>query len=140
MSQLAAALVTVAHAAVQDVNGEFSPRLAAVVPEGFTKTCEEMGWNDTEMWARLSDGRRPWFEAKNGSYIYWNTEGRWWIDGPTGAGLYVCRSAQPLPVPDPGPDSSVDTSAASCWEPLTREAAQGLPVVTVTTRGRTAEL
>eukprot|EP00954_Amorphochlora_amoebiformis_P023509 1360482-Amorphochlora_amoeboformis.AAC.2 len=68
-----------------------------------------MFWEPKEMWEELSDQKRLWFEAgqcryiassvkinvfnkilENGSYIYWNkSDGRWWIDGPSGAGVYI---------------------------------------------------
>ena len=36
-------------------------------------------------WERLSDLKRPWFEASNGAYIYWNAQDRhWWVDEPSG--------------------------------------------------------
>ena len=47
---------------------------------------------------RLSDGKRPWFESDNESYVYWNrADGKWWIDEPSGAGKYIVFSDGELP-------------------------------------------
>ena len=49
-----------------------------MIPDGFTATCVKMSWDAAGMWKRLSDGKRPWFERDNGSYIYWNqSDGCW---------------------------------------------------------------
>jgi hypothetical protein len=68
-------VVVVAGASVEDVNGEYGARAPGVVPAGFTATCLQMRWDPAAMWTKLSDGRRLWFEADNGSYIYWNRYG-----------------------------------------------------------------
>eukprot|EP01063_Lacrimia_lanifica_P035781 TRINITY_DN6909_c0_g4_i1.p1 TRINITY_DN6909_c0_g4~~TRINITY_DN6909_c0_g4_i1.p1 ORF type:complete len:124 (+),score=20.28 TRINITY_DN6909_c0_g4_i1:139-510(+) len=101
--------VLVRSAGVADVNGRYSARDPKVIPAGFGRTCRQMGWDTPQMWAQLSDGRRPWFEAENESYIYWNRgDGKWWIDGPSGAGVYIVPSNAPVP---PG----------SGWQPLAPE-------------------
>ena len=70
------------------------------------------------MWRKLSDGRRPWFESDNGSYIYWNrSDGCWWIDGPTGAGVYIQKRDSEVPPVD------------GEWKPLNTEASLALPVL-----------
>jgi hypothetical protein len=68
-------VVVVAGASVEEVNGEYGARAPGVVPAGFTATCLQMRWDPAAMWTKLSDGRRLWFEADNGSYIYWNRYG-----------------------------------------------------------------
>ena len=36
-----------------------------------------------------------WYEHDNEAYIYWNrSDGRWWIDVPSGAGAYVSDDDQ----------------------------------------------
>jgi len=41
---------------------------------------------------------RATFFPENGSYIYWNrSDGRWWMDGPSGAGLYIVKNSNDLP-------------------------------------------
>jgi len=45
------------------------------------------------MWELLTDLRRPWFEAESGAYVYWNRgDGSWWIDDPSGGGVYIIKS------------------------------------------------
>ena len=39
-------------------NGLFRPRSPTVVPAGFARTCDEMGWASEPTWKRLSDGTR----------------------------------------------------------------------------------
>ena len=57
-----------------------------------------MNWDTKQTWDRLSDPQRPWFEAENESYIYWNkADGKWWIDGPSGAGVYIVKNDQRIP-------------------------------------------
>jgi hypothetical protein len=68
-------VVIVAGASVEEVNGEYGARAPGVVPAGFTATCLQMRWDPADTWTKLSDGRRLWFEADNGSYIYWNRYG-----------------------------------------------------------------
>ena len=108
--------VVVAGASASEVNGEYVARAPDVIPAGFAATCEQMGWPPAATWRKLSDGMRHWFESSNGSYIYWNrSDGCWWIDEPSGAGVYIQRSSSELP-PIEGK-----------WEPLSAPAASGLP-------------
>ena len=102
------------------VNGEYGVRAPDVIPAGFTATCVKMSWPHEAMWKKLSDGRRPWFEHSNGSYIYWNrSDGCWWIDDPSGAGVYIQKALSELPPED------------GHWEPLNRHAADRLPQLRV---------
>lgn len=51
-----------------------------------------MKWDTVQLWNQLSDNKRPWYEAENESYVYWNrVDGKWWIDGPSGAGVYIVK-------------------------------------------------
>jgi hypothetical protein len=85
--------------AVNQVYNEKNPRC---VPVGFSLTCAQMKWDPEQMWQRLSNQESPWYEAENGSYIYWNTnDGQWWIDAPDGSGVYVVK-ASPTSVPVQG--------------------------------------
>ena len=82
--------VLVQNGGTASTNGRYTAQNPAIIPAGFDHTCKEMNWDTAAMWQRLSDGKRPWFEAENGSYIYWNRgDGKWWIDGPSGAGVYI---------------------------------------------------
>ena len=91
--------VSVRSAGVASVVGDYVQREASIsTPAGFAKVCEQMGWPTGEMWKKLADHSLPWFEAPNGSYMYRNLDdGQWWIDEPSGGGVYVVRSEAPLP-------------------------------------------
>uniref|UniRef100_A0A7S4W6Z4 Uncharacterized protein n=1 Tax=Alexandrium monilatum TaxID=311494 RepID=A0A7S4W6Z4_9DINO len=90
--------VVVRGSGVADVNGEYEERNPVDVPKGFGTTCSQMGWDTQQMWLKLSNQRTPWFEAPNGSYIYWNqSDGQWWIDAPDGAGVYVALASATQP-------------------------------------------
>jgi len=58
-----------------------------------------MNWDTQQMWNQLSDPSRHWFlSEQNDSYIYWNRgDGKWWIDGPSGAGIYIIKNNDELP-------------------------------------------
>ena len=50
---------------------------------------------------RLADQALPWYEMENGAYVYKNVaDGQWWIDEPSGGGVYVVPSTAPLPPTD----------------------------------------
>mmetsp|Transcript_22209 Transcript_22209/g.31009 ORF Transcript_22209/g.31009 Transcript_22209/m.31009 type:complete len:123 (-) Transcript_22209:96-464(-) len=90
--------VLVTGAGESQVNLLFKARKPADVPAGFAATCKKMMWDPKSTWMELSDQKRLWFEAENGSYIYWNqSDGRWWLDGPSGAGLYIVENSDELP-------------------------------------------
>eukprot|EP00470_Lotharella_oceanica_P010652 CAMPEP_0170183364 /NCGR_PEP_ID=MMETSP0040_2-20121228/30465_1 /TAXON_ID=641309 /ORGANISM="Lotharella oceanica, Strain CCMP622" /LENGTH=118 /DNA_ID=CAMNT_0010429071 /DNA_START=213 /DNA_END=566 /DNA_ORIENTATION=+ len=92
------AKVRITGAGEPDVVGVYEPRDPTKVPAGFAATCQKMFWDPKDTWIQLSDQKRPWFEMDNGSYIYWNkSDGRWWIDGPSGAGVYIAASKDELP-------------------------------------------
>ncbi|GAB5365521.1 hypothetical protein AAMO2058_001065400 [Amorphochlora amoebiformis] len=94
-------VVTVKNAGVAAVNGVFLAQNPLSIPKGFASTCQKMFWEPKEMWEELSDQKRLWFEAENGSYIYWNkSDGRWWIDGPSGAGVYIVADKGEFPPSD----------------------------------------
>mmetsp|Transcript_35054 Transcript_35054/g.49021 ORF Transcript_35054/g.49021 Transcript_35054/m.49021 type:complete len:215 (+) Transcript_35054:132-776(+) len=88
----------VSKAGEVDVNGQYKAKDPKEVPSGFAATCNKMMWDPSSTWNELSDQKKLWFEAENGSYIYWNrSDGRWWMDGPSGAGLYIVKNSNDLP-------------------------------------------
>lgn len=90
--------VTVRNSGMESVNGEYEERNPVDVPKGFGITCTQMGWDTQKMWLKLSNQQTPWFEAPNGSYIYWNqSDGKWWIDAPDGGGVYVALAPATRP-------------------------------------------
>ena len=64
--------------------------------------CEENAWDVDDTWRRLNGGEHgAWFEKTtpdaNGSYVYRNAaDGKWWIDGPDGLGVYIAARRPPL--------------------------------------------
>eukprot|EP00816_Leptocylindrus_hargravesii_P004454 CAMPEP_0196815694 /NCGR_PEP_ID=MMETSP1362-20130617/51281_1 /TAXON_ID=163516 /ORGANISM="Leptocylindrus danicus, Strain CCMP1856" /LENGTH=121 /DNA_ID=CAMNT_0042192743 /DNA_START=170 /DNA_END=535 /DNA_ORIENTATION=+ len=92
--------VSVQGSGETDENVVFRPQDPLRIPAGFDRTCQKARWNTQGMWDQLSDGTSPWFEADNESYIYWNRGNKkWWIDGPSGAGLYTNDAYTELPPP-----------------------------------------
>ena len=99
-SESRALAVEVVGAGFASVNGVYdAAAVGADIPAGFVKTCVEMGWDSHAMWAKLYDTSTPWFiHRDNDSYIYRNKgDGRWWIDGPSGAGVYIVPSRDKVP-------------------------------------------
>jgi hypothetical protein len=90
--------ISVSGSGHADVNQKYNERDPTVIPNGFDVTCQQMGWDTKKMWRQLSDQRTAWFEAPNGSYIYWNQgDGKWWIDAPDGAGVYIVKAPNTMP-------------------------------------------
>jgi len=83
------------------VNGDYLPRdTATEIPRGFALVCEQQGWPVDGTWKKLAGGER-WFahaDETNDSYVYWNREnGKWWIDGPDGSGVYIAEAPEHAP-------------------------------------------
>ena len=90
----------IAGAGFQEVNGVYdSVSRGGKIPAGFVRTCVQMGWDSVAMWKELYDDTAPFYlHRDNDSYIYRNKgDGRWWIDGPSGAGVYIISSRDKLP-------------------------------------------
>lgn len=93
MSQTPASSISVQSAGFHPVNGLYESKPPSLIPAGFDRTCRAMRWDTQQMWHQLSDLQRPWYESENESYIYWNKgDGKWWIDGPSGAGVYIVKN------------------------------------------------
>lgn len=70
------------------------------VPDGFDLVCKQQGWDTQDMWRRLNGGEQlRWFKHEsNDSYIYWNkSDGKWWIDGPDGGGVWKATGPSHAP-------------------------------------------
>ena len=95
---MASSIVRVTSAGVSSVVGSYSMQSPTSIPSGFAKVCKQQNWPISSTWERLSDLKRPWFEAPNGPYMYYNRgDGQWWIDEPNGDGIYVSMSDTQLP-------------------------------------------
>lgn len=100
----------VSESGVSELNGEYEPRGIDTIPVGFAKVCEEQGWGVQSTWDKLAHKQAPWWLATNGSYIYLNnSDGKWWMDGPDGHGLYIA-----------GAQRGVFEPPTSGWKPLGR--------------------
>ena len=110
LTMASAMMIRVRGAGVASVNGVYQAKPYSQVPAGFAKTCDKMGWPSEATWIKLAVPSLEWYEAENGSYIYLHKEGQWWIDDPTGAGIYIANNMdpnKPLPLNPP-----------SDWKPL----------------------
>jgi len=77
-------------AGVGEVNGEYEATAADKIPAGFAAVCMEQKWSTKDMWAKLNGGADWYKHVANGSYIYRNkADGKWWIDAPSGLGVYI---------------------------------------------------
>lgn len=78
------------NAGVEETNGKYKTKNFQSIPDSFAAVCDENGWSSTEMWEKLN-GQNDWFQHENNNcYVYRNlSDGRWWIDGNDGLGVYV---------------------------------------------------
>eukprot|EP00967_Tisochrysis_lutea_P045415 scaffold55165_cov35-Tisochrysis_lutea.AAC.1 len=91
-------MVRVAHAGTASVIGDYHAQNPLRIPDGFALVCKQQGWHSDAMWKQLTDLKRPWFEAESGAYVYWNRgDGSWWIDNPSGGGVYIVQSSSDMP-------------------------------------------
>ena len=73
------------------VNGVYKARDPKSIPRGFVRMCSKAGgFAPRPIWDDLTNGITPWFESKDGCYMYFNcNDSHWWIDDSTGAGMYL---------------------------------------------------
>lgn len=103
--------IIVSGAGTVVVNGFYGIiRNASEIPQGFSSTCVQMRWDASRMWLQLSDQVTPWYLHENGSYIYYNVgDEQWWIDEPSGAGVYIAPDAGSAGQADVMPDGASTT-------------------------------
>merc|ERR1719436_3954 len=95
--------ISVSGAGVDKVNAIYMAKDPRIIPMGFSLTCAAQKWDPESMWLQLSNQQSPWFEAENGSYMYWNKgDGKWWVDAPDGKGVYVAVAPGTTPPPVSG--------------------------------------
>merc|ERR1719343_8296 len=75
---------------VLDLKGKYKAMSSSTIPKSFDKVCIEQGWNTNQMWKRLNDNNVWYQHTANDSYIYYNNgDGKWWIDGSDGLGVFT---------------------------------------------------
>ena len=104
-----------------EIEGEYRPRNPTDIPGGFADVCAAQGWDVQSTWARLNglDPRTDtWFaHSENDSYVYHNkVDGRWWIDGPDGNGVWIVDGPSHAP-------------PAHGWVHVTKSTIDGGPMV-----------
>jgi hypothetical protein len=111
--------VSVKKCGVENAIGHYDRQEPSVIPEKFSSVCRKARWNPESMWDQLTDGKCPWFlkDDGNGAYIYYNRgDGKWWIDGIDGLGLYTASvRVEDL---DAGPPNSGWTALNDEYLPL----------------------
>ena len=89
--EVSIARITVEGSGFKELNGEYVATSAEEIPTGFEWVCHQNSWDTKETWEKLNGGR-VWYKATNSAYIYWNqTNGVWWIDEPSGNGVYIAK-------------------------------------------------
>jgi len=86
--------VRVTGAGFVAVNGIYTRQSNAHIPAGFIATCDKMQWPASRMWKQLAVPQDWFLHTDNDSYMYAHVDGRWWMDGPDGAGIYVAPVVQ----------------------------------------------
>jgi len=87
-----------------EVNGDYLPRdPSREIPTGFRKVCKFQGYITEQMWEILNGtdpDKNTWYaHTENESYIYWNKgDGKWWIDGPDGMGVWIVEGPWHAPL------------------------------------------
>ena len=142
------AAIRVSNAGVQILNGTYKSRPYNTIPESFADVCHRMKWDPQSTWTQLAAPSCRWFlHDNNASYIYLHNDGRFWMDDPNGAGIYVCdaSNAVELRIESGGggggfaEEEEVGTrilvpSADAVWKPLSRDSLEPMPIVTVVKR------
>ena len=142
------ATIRVSNAGVQILNGTYKSRPYNAIPESFADVCHRMKWDPQRTWTQLAAPSCRWFlHDNNASYIYLHNDGRFWMDDPNGAGIYVCdaSNAVELRIESGGggggfaEEEEVGTrilvpSADAVWKPLSRDSLEPMPIVTVVER------
>mmetsp|Transcript_7399 Transcript_7399/g.12287 ORF Transcript_7399/g.12287 Transcript_7399/m.12287 type:complete len:173 (-) Transcript_7399:18-536(-) len=83
--------IRVSHASARGLNSLYSPRDPKTIPKGFMRACGKAGgYAPRPLWDDITTGVTPWFENKQGCFIYFNcNDAHWWIDSEQGSGMYL---------------------------------------------------
>jgi hypothetical protein len=83
------------------VNGAYEPRDPDDIPPGFARMCGRAGgFAPRPVWDSATNGVTPWFESREGCYVWYNRdESHWYVDDPHGAGMYLANPEGSLLLP-----------------------------------------
>ena len=83
------------------VNGAYEPRDPGDIPPGFARMCGRAGgFAPRPVWDSATNGVAPWFESREGCYVWYNRdESHWYVDDPHGAGMYLANPEGSLLLP-----------------------------------------
>lgn len=114
--------VRVISAGVPSAVGCYVSQPASIIPEKFSDVCRKARWDSAAMWTQLTNGEHSWFlKEDTGGFIYYNAgDGKWWLDGDDGLGLYIA----------PANDLSPGLPPITGWKEL-KEAYLPLPAISI---------
>ncbi|KAL7518409.1 hypothetical protein ACHAWX_003238 [Stephanocyclus meneghinianus] len=83
------------------INGVYIARDPKAIPAGFVRMCGKAGgFAPRPIWDELTNGITPWFESKDGCFVYFNChDSRWWIDDSSGSPMYLAVPDESLLLP-----------------------------------------
>lgn len=135
----------VSNAGVKVLNGTYRPRPHHVIPDAFASVCHQMKWDPQRTWRQLATPCHWYLHDDNASYIYLHNDGRFWLDDPNGAGIYVCDASDAVALKVDTEECDAATAkesdavrflvptADAIWKPLTQQSHEPMPTVTVVT-------
>lgn len=93
--------VQLSSASARVVNGMYEPRDPKNIPTGFARMCNKAGgFAPRPVWDDVTNGVTPWFESREGCYVYFNcNESHWYVDDSHGAGMYLAPPEGSLLLP-----------------------------------------
>ncbi|KAL7454916.1 hypothetical protein ACHAWC_006508 [Mediolabrus comicus] len=96
--------IRLSYASDLSLNSLYIPRDPKTIPKGFIRACGKAGgYAPRPVWDSITNGITPWFENKDGCFIYFNcNDSHWWIDSEQGAGLYLAAPNGSLLLPPTG--------------------------------------
>lgn len=96
--------IRLSYASDLSLNSLYKPRDPKSIPKGFIRACGKAGGHAPRpVWDSITNGITPWFENKDGCFIYFNcNDSHWWIDSEQGAGLYLAAPNGSLLLPPTG--------------------------------------
>mmetsp|Transcript_28298 Transcript_28298/g.51577 ORF Transcript_28298/g.51577 Transcript_28298/m.51577 type:complete len:188 (-) Transcript_28298:150-713(-) len=102
--------VELSQASSRGINSTYNPQDPNNIPTGFARMCNKAGgFAPRPVWDDITNGVTPWFESKDGFFLYFNcNDVHWYVDNPSGAGMYLAV-----------PDGSLLLPPTAGWVSLT---------------------